>query len=134
MINEVGLTLPQDEDDLPLFLIFGLISTTDVCSEETAGMIALGWRCLYAEIQRCRGDEGAQLNLRQASVRTLSMIQSRVTAFGERWRRWYLKTHHTSKAQLVAPRHRKFKLLEVNQFAEYTVNPKIARKRESLGS
>ena len=130
--SEVGLTLPQDEDDLPRFLIFGLISTTDVCSEETAGMIALGWRCLYAEIQRCREEMGAQLNLRKAAIRTLSMIQSRVTAFGERWRRWYLRTHHTSKAQLVAPRYRKFKLLEVNQFAEYTVNPKIARKRESL--
>ena len=132
VISEVGLALPQSEDELPLFLILGLISPTEVCSVETAGAIALGRRCLYAEIQRCRGDEGAQLNLRRAAIRTLSMIQSRVTAFGEKWRRWYLRIHHTSKAQLVAPRHRKFKLLAVSQFAEYTVNEKIAHKRESL--
>ena len=132
VVDEAGLMLPQDEDDLPLFLIFGLISTTQVCSTETAGAVALGWRCIYAEIQRCRGDAGATLNLRNAAIRALSMLQSRITAFGERWRRWFLRTHHTSRAQLVAPRHRKFKLIKVSQFAEYEVNPVISRKREYL--
>ena len=54
-MSDCGLDPPSDEDELDLFLLFGMKGQDKVCDRETAGILALAWRCLYAEITRSRG-------------------------------------------------------------------------------
>ena len=116
-----------------MLLILGLLPDTSkgpmeckICSRETAGIIALGWRCLYAEIIRCRKDKlWEDLNLKKALSRTISMLVSRITAYGRKWKLWYMKTRNTSNAKLIARKHQNYKLIKISRTADYEVNSKL---------
>ena len=125
--------MPHNESDITMLLILGLLPDTSkgpmeckICSRETAGIIALGWRCLYAEIIRCRKDKlWEDLNLKKALSRTISMLVSRITAYGRKWKLWYMKTRNTSNAKLIARKHQNYKLIKISRTADYEVNSKL---------
>ena len=83
LAEKMGLDVPQDEEDLTLFYLFGLLPTGEwreykTCDSEMAAILALGWRCLYAEIIRCRVDQKwDDLDLQSALKRTIAMLVSR---------------------------------------------------------
>ena len=79
---------------------------------EAAALIALGWRCLYAEITHARVDN-VQIDLKRALKRTIAMSIARIKAYGERWHRWYRRICHTPKCKLVQTKHTK-------QYTRYT--------------
>ena len=60
------------------------------------------------------------------------MIHSRVTAYGEKWKKWFNKTKHTSKTQLVAKKHQSYKLIHINPNADYELNKTIKEMHESI--
>ena len=72
------------------------------------------------------------INLHKAVKRVVAMLISRVTAYGEKWRRWYLSIQHTSKHKKVAEKFRKFRLITCNEVAEYTINPVLNKIYEEL--
>ena len=53
------------------------------------------------------------------------MIVSRVTAYGRKWKLWYMITRNTSNAKLIAQKHRNYKLIKVSRTADYEVNSKL---------
>ena len=95
------------------------------------GIMQLAWRCLYAEIIGCRVDE-KEFDINRPLKRCLAMIHSRVTAYGEQWKKWFNKKQHTTKAKLVAKRHQNYKLIKVEQNADYELNKAIAAALEKV--
>ena len=93
----------------PAFLLFGRTASNRTTCKEGADFLAIGWRCLYAEITRARIDQ-TRLQLKKAVKRALGMIISRVTAYGEKWRLWYVKQRYHKNAKFIPLKHRKYKL------------------------
>ena len=54
------------------------------------------------------------------------MIHSRVQAYGQKWRIWYLRQRYKTKSKIIAEKYRGFKLITVQMNAEFEVNPTIA--------
>jgi hypothetical protein len=52
-------------------------------------------------------------------------MHTRLLAWGEKWRKWFISIHHTSKAQLFPLDKRKNTLIEFSEFAEYTINREL---------
>ena len=131
LAEKMELDIPQDEEDLTLFYLFGLLPTGEwseykTCDNEMAAILALGWRCLYAEIIQCRVDQKwDDLDLQSALKRTISMLVSRTIAYGEKWKRWRRRTKNTTRAKLVAKRHQKYKMIKVDAEANYAVNQEL---------
>ena len=124
-VEYTKLTIPEDENDLTLFILLGIIDDK-VCDRETAAILALAWRSLYEEIISCRKNEAwNDLKWDKALLRTVSMLISRITAYGMKWKRWYIRIRHTTRAKLVPSKHRKYKLIQVNHTADYSINEQI---------
>ena len=49
----------------PVFLLLGITESNKIVCKEGAAILAIGWRCLYAEITRAR-IEGTEIKLNQA--------------------------------------------------------------------
>ena len=131
LMEKTGITIPQDEDDITLFLIFGMLNEKEICCREAAAVIALGWRVLYAEIIRCRADElWEDLDLDKALKRAHAMLESRLKAHGERWKRWFMRTRHTAKASIVPPKQRDKKLIQISPIAEYNIHDAVLKANE----
>ena len=93
-----------------------------------AAILALGWRCLYTEITRCRVDQKwGDLDLQSALKRTISMLESRTVAYGEKWKRWRRRTKNTTRARLVAKRHQKYKMIQVDEEANYAISEELTK-------
>jgi len=75
------------------FVIAGKIQGRKYVGEESAGMMFLAWRCLYAEVVKARLED-KRLDLENAYRRTIQMTISRLKAQGVKWYRWYSKTRY----------------------------------------
>ena len=117
MIESLGLEVAYDRE---AYLLLGRLNDQKAMNREAAALIALGWRCLYAEITRARINN-EQINLKRALKRTFAMIISRTKAYGEKWLKWYRRTCHSSKSKLIAKKHQNYKMIKVNDTAEYTI-------------
>ena len=114
-----------------IFVILGVTGHDKVVCNEGAAILALAWRCLYAELVKSRIDD-KRPNLETALKRTVAMLIGRVTAYGEKWRLWFLKQQHTTTSKKVPMKHRDFKLVTVDENAEYEINPALMEFHQDL--
>jgi hypothetical protein len=131
LLIECELEVPEDEDDFAPYLIFGRLTNFKVCDRESAAVLALAWRCLYAEIISCRADN-MTFNINRPLKRCFAMLHSRVTAYGEKWKKWFSRTKHTSKTQLVPKKHQNYKLIHIDPNAKYELNKAIKTMHENI--
>ena len=117
VIESLGLEVAYDRE---AYLLLGRLNDQKAMNREAAALVALGWRCLYAEITRARIDD-IQINLKRALKRTLAMTISRVKAYGEKWLKWFRRTCHSSRSKLIAEKHKNYKMIKVSDTAEYTI-------------
>ena len=94
----------------PVFLLLGITEDNKIVCKEGAAIIAIGWRCLYAEITRAR-IEGTEIKINQALRRTFAMLISRVKAYGEKWKLWYNKQRLQTHARIIAEKYRQLTLI-----------------------
>ena len=117
VVECLGFDVPVDRE---AYLLLGRQSDQKAMDREAASLIALGWRCLYAEITHARIDN-EQINLKRALKRTFAMTISRTRAYGEKWLKWFRRTVHSSRSKPVARKHQNYKMIKVNADAEYTI-------------
>ena len=117
LIENLGLDVPGDRE---AYILLGRQNDQKTMNREAAALIALGWRCLYAEITRARINN-EQINLKRALKRTFAMIISRTRAYGEKWLKWFRRTCHSSKSKLIPKKHQKYKMIKISDTAEYTI-------------
>ena len=78
------------------------IDDEEVVTREQADLIDIGFRCLYAELVHARVEK-SQVSLERAKDRAVSLLKSRVTAYGEKWRFHFNTRTLTSKTCVVPP-------------------------------
>jgi hypothetical protein len=118
--------MPEPEDR-GAFLALGIVSTHEVMSGEKSGIVDIAWRVIYADIQRVR-QEGGLLNLARARQRVWSMVDSRLKAYGEKWKKWSRSRHHTSLQSFIPEKHQSKFLLTTDPRGEYTIDPIVLRE------
>ena len=89
----------------PIFIILGITETNQIVCKEGAAILAIAWRCLYAEITRARVED-TNLDLSKALRRTFALIISRVKAYGEKWKLWYNKQRMQAHARIIDAKYR----------------------------
>ena len=92
----------------------------------TAGILAISWRCLYAEITNSR-IHNSRIDLKRALTRVFQLTITRLKAHGLKWRRWVLKNFHTNQPWLIPESKREPGLIKHNFDGCYTIDPKLFR-------
>ena len=113
----------------PVFLLLGLTEDNKIVCKEGAAILAIGWRCLYAEITRAR-IEGTEIKLNQALRRTFAIIISRVKAYGEKWKLWYNKQRLQTHARIIDVKYRQLTLIDQDEEGRYTVADALIKAYE----
>ena len=114
-----------------MMLATGRISNENVISDEASGILFVAWRVLYAEIIRSRIDNTSP-NWNRAAKRGLGLLINRMTAWGEYWRRWYIKIQNTSKHQHFPKDHQSHELISIDDEAHYRIAPEIRELYDSI--
>ena len=86
---------------------------------------------MYAEIQRSR-EEDVPLNCERALKRTVSMLLSRLKAYGSKWSGWVTDGCFQSEKRVIPRKHRDKKLLIQNQDGDYVIHPAVQGMAQSL--
>ena len=102
------------------FLILGVMGPKIVIDKEGAAILALAWRCLYAETVGARAED-REPDLETALKRMVAMLIGRVTAYGEKWRRWFVKQQHQSDPKVIPERHRRYKFIDTEYDGTYII-------------
>ena len=119
----------------------GRVDDEEVVDDVQAGMMFIAWRCLYAEIVKTREENEKRHqrhqrhqwpNLKKAYKRCLQMIISRVTAYGEKWRKWCKLNRGTSKKSIIPLRCRNRKLIQQDMHGDYKINQELIDEYKSL--
>ena len=76
--------------------------------------------------------EDREPDLKTALKRMVSMLIGRVTAYGEKWRRWFVKQQHQSDPKVIPERHRKYKFIDTEHDGTYVINKKLLDFHENL--
>ena len=95
VMKRMNLRTPGDHSDTTLFLLLGLYDHAGkwkAVPQESAGILFIAWRCLYAEITQV-SKEGKKMNLPRVELRVWKMVHSRLTAFGEKLDRLMGSSH-----------------------------------------
>ena len=73
--DDLNLQTPREGESIAMYLILGCIRKEGewaVVDPAKAGVLAIGWRCLYAEITNVR-IHNSQINLRRALARVFQL-------------------------------------------------------------
>ena len=80
IIKKLGLAVANEKIEM---VTLGRLNNEKAIDREAATIIAIGWRCLYAEITRSRANS-TQINIKRALKRAIAMTISRARAYGEK--------------------------------------------------
>ena len=108
-----------------MFRLLGVTGENQTTCSEGAAILAIAWRCLYAETVGSRID-GRSPKWDKTLKRAVAMIIGRVTAYGEKWREWYLKQRHNFKSKIIAEKYRSFKLITKDEHGNYEIHKTLS--------
>ena len=111
------------------FCALGRTDQHTVVDKNYSGVLFLAWRCLYAELVRGRVEDVKPV-IKNAYRRTLIMLVTRLTAYGEKWLRWVRKNRETGNKSRIPKRHQDKKLIKQDVDGNYTINPRILAEIE----
>ena len=101
LLTKLGMDPPEHT---PAFIALGRIDSTNQIVNELAGIMALAWRCIYAEIVESR-KTGSPLSTEKAHDRLISMVHSRTVAEASRWKKWVDKSLFQTKKETIPMKH-----------------------------
>ena len=55
--------------------------------------------------------EDREPNLETALKRMVAMLIRRITVYGEKWRRWFVKQQHQSDPKVIPDKHREYNVI-----------------------
>ena len=99
-------------------------------SNELAGIMALAWRCLYAEIVDSRKNSKT-LSTDKAYKRLISMVHSRTTAEANRWKKWAERSEHQRKELIIPLKHREKTIYSQDPMGSYEIAGVIRRELDT---
>ena len=114
-----------------MFFIFGYIEPHKYACPDAWGIVLLAWRCLYVEVVSA-DEEGKSCNPKAALLRVLTMMRTRLKAYGKKWKRWSSGNRLTSRKCIIPLKHRKKKLFECDADGIYFLHSKIDETIEGI--
>jgi len=121
---DIGMKRPQN---ISSFLTLGKINNGTYIDNNFSGIMFLAWRCLYAETTSAH-IENTTANLDKALTRLWSMVVSRLTAYGTRWKKW-VETHTgTLQNRGIPEAHRDKTVLYQDIDGHYEIHPDLIAK------
>ena len=107
--------LGLEAENTDKFIITGTTGPNEVLGRESASVMFIAWRCLYAEIVGARTEE-RNLRLESAYARTIGMLLGRVKAHGYKWRRWVLRNRFKQPLvkKVIPQKHQVKKLISMD--------------------
>ena len=101
--------------------------------QEIRSWLAIAWRKLYANIVRARIENEAP-NLETARKETLALLQSRISAYGQRWRSLYLRKRYQQENEWeVSNKWNKRSLVVIDRDGKYRIKESLCKiMREEL--
>ena len=116
---------------LPSFLTLGRIDNRKVVDRNQAGILFLAWRCIYAEIIKGRADN-VPPNARAAYLRTLLLLHTRLTNYGESWLLWVRKNRNTKNKSYIPRKHQNKMVILQDENGNYEINQDIYAEIDRL--
>ena len=110
-------------------MLLGLTEDNKIVCKEGAAILAIGWRCLYAEITRAR-IEGTEIKINQALRRTFAILISRVKPYGEKWKLWYNKQRRQTHARIIDEKYRQLVLITQDEEGRYSIADELIKAYE----
>lgn len=122
---DVGFTLPTlGDEDLCALVTFRITDST-VMNKEQAGVTVIAWRCLYAEMVRARVEK-VPFRPQRALKRTLTLLRSRITAYGHGWKEWSNTHLYTSSTCVVPPEIQEgLHLIRIGATGDYVIHSEL---------
>ena len=116
----------QYERNSPKFWITGILHTGKAVEKESAAVIFLAWRALYAESVHTHLNNKSA-NLSHAYSYLVTLLHGRICAYGLKWRIWYLKQRfiQPQQAKQIPRRYRTHKLYKCDQYGTFHIHPFI---------
>ena len=111
-------------DNTYAFLTVGRIDQHTVIDRNASAVLFIAWRCLYAELVAGRIDN-TRPNIHRAYQRTLTLLITRLTAYGEGWLKWVRKNRETGNKSHIPRKHQNKTLIRQDANGRYTINPMI---------
>ena len=124
LIEDLGGDIPATRSERTEYLIAGRINNTQYVKDMETGIIALAWRVLYAETVSAHIDK-QNVNARKALGRLTSLLQERLIAYGERWKKWCDTRTHTSQKNTIPLKYQERGVISQDPMGNYTINPRI---------
>ena len=104
-------------------LIFGVVQNRAMKPDQ-AGMLAIAWRCLYAEIVSSR-DLARAADFTRPLQRTFGLTIIRLDAYGYRWRRWWASQHMHTEGKDIPESCRDRPLLDTERDGKWHVSSRL---------
>ena len=123
LIYRLGEPIPKD-CELEAYLILGRVASGKAVHHAAAGILALAWRCLYAETTRAHV-ERKSLRLFAARRRLGSLLRTRVTAYGEKWLKWVHTGIHLEEPRVIPKKYHERGVIRQGWEGEYEIAPEI---------
>ena len=123
ILTNLGMDPPEHK---PAFIALGRIDEDNQIRNELAGIMALAWRCIYAEIVSSRKNN-TPLSTEKAHDRLISMVHSRTVAEANKWKRWVEKTFFQRKMESIPMKHWDKVIYVQGPLGEFEVSSTIVR-------
>ena len=135
-MDDLNLKTPPMGTSTDMFLILGCVRDGDkwvTIDSASAGLLAIAWRCLYAELTSSK-IHGHPINLERALLRTFQLTISRLRAYGLRWKRCSAKNLNTSLKWIVPEPYRDRGLIKQTFDGALALNTKLFSITHSLNT
>ena len=129
LLHDLG---SEDPEHIVTFLLFGRISDKEVVDQETADVLFIAWRCLYAAITKSRIEQ-KQIDLAKAYKRCIQILISRVKAHASFWERWVHKAIHATRPHLIPEKHRENLLFQQEIMGEWSISNTLLDEAKRIG-
>lgn len=128
LFRQLEVPTPEVRGD---FLLAGQISDEERLPHELNGILFISWRCLYAEITHAHAT-GQGPDTLKAFTRAVSMIIGRLTAYGEKWKRWVIAGSNLDPPRIIPHKHHEKIVLTNTVEGDYEIHPALPTMLDAL--
>ena len=125
LIKMVGGETPHTAAEHTEYILLGRVSDEKQADQIAVGVLALAWRVLYAETVSAHIDKH-NVDSGRALKRLATLLAERLTAYGEKWKKWCNTHVHTTKQNTIPIKYQERRIISQDIFGHYA-NQSIQR-------
>ena len=134
LMRKFGWRTPGTHSDLnwEAFLITGKIGVTGIMGKGQADIMFTAYRTIYAELSKAIHTNHTY-RLTQPTKRMAQMVITSLTAYGERWLKWYPGQRYQERSKKIPIRYRKQTLITTEEQGRYKISEHLYEHVKKYG-